>query len=105
LGRSPICAENSGDFCGFVQGAGMNMTLDLLTTPVSTNDLDYPTGQRGGKAFATLAARFALLGYQLARTDANDGPVSYYSARFGQFTCLPALCDVQRLLAQLEAAP
>ena len=80
----------------------MNITLDTLA---STNDLDYPTGQRGSKAFSTLAARFALAGYQLTRTDALDGPVSYYAARYGQVACLPTLCDAQRLLAHLEATP
>ena len=31
----------------------------------TTNDLNFPTGQREGKAFATLAARFALAGHTL----------------------------------------
>ena len=69
----------------------------------TTNDLDYPTGQRGGKVFATLAARLALLGYQLTRTDPHDGPVSYHAARYGEGRCLPKLCDAQQLLAHLEA--
>ncbi len=80
----------------------MNSTLDTLA---STNDLDYPTGQRGGKAFETLAARFALAGYQLTRTDAHDGPVTYHAARYGLVHHLPALCDAQRLIAHLEATP
>ena len=80
----------------------MNTTLDTLD---STNDLDYPTGQRGGKAFATLAARFAMAGYQLTRTDPHDGPVSYHAARYGLVRCLPTLCDAQRLIEQLEATP
>ncbi len=70
-----------------------------------TNDLDYPTGQRGGKAFATLAARFALLGYQLTRTDPLDGSVSYHAARYGLVRCLPTLSDAQQLIAHLEATP
>ena len=69
----------------------------------TTNDLNYPTGQRSGKAFATLAARFALTGYQLARTDPDDGPVSYHAARYGLVRCLPTLCDAQQLLTHLEA--
>ena len=80
----------------------MNATLDTLA---STNDLDYHTGQRGGKAFATLAARFALLCYQLTRTDPLDGSVSYYAARYGLVRCLPKLCDAQQLIAHLEATP
>jgi hypothetical protein len=66
LGYSPICYKSCAVLCRYGQRVGMNTTLDTLS---STNDLDYPTGQRGGKAFATLAARFALLGYQLTRTD------------------------------------
>ena len=71
----------------------------------TTSDLDNPTGQRGGKAFVTLSARFALLGYQLTRTDPLDGPASYYAARYGLVRCLPTLCDAQQLIAHLEATP
>ena len=80
----------------------MNTTIDTLA---STNDLDYPTGQRGGKAFATFAARFALAGYQLTRTDPLDGSVSYHLTRYGLVQHLPTLCDTQRLIAHLEATP
>ena len=80
----------------------MNTTLDTANT---TNDLDYPTGQHGGRAFATLVARFALAGYQLTRADPDDGPVSYHAARYGLVRCLPTLGDAQQLLAHLEAAP
>ena len=42
----------------------MNHTPDTVATVASlvniTNDLDYPTGQRDGKAFATVVPRFAL---------------------------------------------
>ena len=78
-------------------------TLASLANVNTTNDLDYPTGQRGGKAFATLSARFALLGYQLTRTDPLDGPVSYHAARYGKVRCFPNLCDAQQLLTYLEA--
>lgn len=80
----------------------MNTTLDTLA---STNDLDYPTWQRGGKAFATLGARFALVGYQLTRTDLLDGPVNYHLTRYGLVQNLHTLCDAQRLIAHLEAMP
>jgi hypothetical protein len=102
LGYSPICYKSCADLCRYGQGAGMNITLD---NPASTNDLDYPTGQRGGKAFATLSARFALLGYQLTRTDPLDGPVNYHAARYGLVRCLPAQCDAQRLITHMEAKP
>ena len=83
----------------------MNANPDSEVIVDSTNDLDYPTGQRGGKAFATLAARFAMAGYQLTRTDPHDGPVSYHAARYGLVRCLPMLCDAQRLIEHLEATP
>ena len=81
----------------------MNANPDSEVIVDATNDLDYPTGQRGGKAFATLAARFALGGYQLTRTDPHDGPVSYHLTRYGLVQHLPTLCDAQRLIEQLEA--
>ena len=84
------------------QGAGMN---EIQCTTDAINDLDYPTGQRSGKAFQTLAARFALAGYQLTRTDPADGPVSYHAARYGFAHRLPTLCDAQRFAMQLEATP
>ena len=80
----------------------MNANPVSEVTVDTTNDLDYPTGQRGGKAFATLAARLALLGYHLTRTDPHDGPVSYHAARHGEVRYLPKLCDAQQLLAHLE---
>ena len=33
------------------------------------NDLDLPTGQRERKAYATLAAQFALIGVELVKGD------------------------------------
>ncbi|MDR7149238.1 hypothetical protein J2W49_001187 [Hydrogenophaga palleronii] len=60
-----------------------------------TNDLETPTAEREGKAFATLAAQFALLGYVLIKGDpAIDGQALYYAMRLG--TVQP--------LATLEAA-
>jgi hypothetical protein len=37
------------------------------------NDLDTPTAQRGYKAYATLAAQLAMLGYSLIKTDPAVG--------------------------------
>ena len=47
------------------------------------NNLDFPTRQREGKAFATLAARFALAGHTLTHSDPADGAVLYYAGRWG----------------------
>ena len=50
----------------------------------TTNNLNFPTGQREGKAFATLAARFALAGHTLTRSNPADGAVLYYAGRWGK---------------------
>ena len=70
----------------------------------STNGLDFPTAEREGKAFATLAARFALTGHTLHRTDPKDGPVSYYAERWGLVRYLPTLDASQRFLVQIGGA-
>ena len=46
---------------------------------------DQP-GADDGARFATLAARLALAGWALSRTDAGDGPVTYYATRWGMAT-------------------
>ena len=43
----------------------------------TTDGLNIPTRQREGKAFATLAARFALAGHTLTRSNPADGAVLY----------------------------
>ena len=43
----------------------------------TTNALNVPTRQREGKAFATLAARFALAGRTLTHSNPADGAVMY----------------------------
>ena len=53
-------------------------------TDNTTNDLNFPTGQREGKAFATLAARFALAGHTLTHSNPADGAVLYYAGRSGK---------------------
>jgi hypothetical protein len=59
-------------------------------------DLDTATAQRECKAFATLAAHFALLGYALIKGDpAIDGQAPYFAARWGMGA---------QPLASLEAA-
>lgn len=61
------------------------------TATVFANDLDTPTGQRGDKAFTTLAAQLALQGHTLTRSNPNDGPVTYYASRWGMVRQLPDL--------------
>ena len=65
----------------------------------TTNDLDFPTGQREGKAFANLAARFALVGHSLSRSNPSDGAVMYFAGRWGLHRALPDLEAAAQFLA------
>ena len=67
----------------------------------TTNNLDFPTGQREGKAFATLAARFALAGHTLTRSNPADGAVMYYAGRWGLHRALPDLDTAAQFLMQI----
>ena len=50
----------------------------------AVNDLDTATALRETKAFPTLAARFALHGYEPVKSDAaTDGQTPYFAARWG----------------------
>ena len=68
------------------------------------NDLNFPTGQREGKAFATLAARFALAGHTLTRNDPADGAVLYYAGRWGLSRALHDLDAAAQFLTQIGGA-
>ena len=71
----------------------------------STNDLDTPTAQREYKAYATLAAQLAMLGYSLIKADpAVCGQVLYYAMRMGLAKPLPDLDAVRDYLAALMEA-
>ena len=65
----------------------------------STKDLNSPTVQRAVKAFATLAARFSLVGHTLTRSDPADGAVLYHAGRWGLFHALPDLEAAAHFLA------
>ena len=70
------------------------------------NDLDLPTGQRTGsesKAYATLAARLALAGHTLARSNPADGAVLYFIGRWGYVKTLQSLEAVAQFAAQIGA--
>jgi RecB family exonuclease len=69
------------------------------------NDLDTPTAQREYKAYATLAAQLAMLGYSLVKADpAVCGQVLYYVMRSGLAKPLPDLDAVRDYLAALMGA-
>ena len=67
----------------------------------TTNDLVFPTGQPEGKAFATLAARFALAGHTLTRSNPADGAVLYYAGRWGLSRALQDLDAAAQFLTQI----
>jgi len=67
----------------------------------TTNDLNFPTGQREGKAYATLVARFALAGHTLTRSNPADGAVMYYAGRWGLHRALPDLDAAAQFLRQI----
>ena len=59
------------------------------------NDLDTPTAMREGRALATLAAQFALVGIELIKSDPEiSRQAPYYAARH----------DLWQPLADLDAA-
>ena len=67
----------------------------------TTNNLDFPTRQREGKAFATLAARFALAGHTLTHSNPADGAVMYYAGRWGFSRALHDLDAAAQFLTQI----
>ena len=67
----------------------------------TTNDLNFPAGQREGKAFATLAAQFAIAGHLLTRSNPADGAVIYYAGRWGLHRTLPDLDAAAQFLMQI----
>ena len=67
----------------------------------TTDKLNFPTGQVEGKAFASLAARFALAGHTLTRSNPADGAAMYYAGRWGLSRALPDLQAAAHFLAQI----
>jgi hypothetical protein len=66
-----------------------------------TTDLNFRTAEREGKAFAMLAARFALAGHTLTRSNPADGAAMYYAGRWGLSRALPDLQAAAHFLAQI----
>ena len=69
----------------------------------AVNDLDTPTAERECKAFATLAARYAMRGYGLIKGDpAIEGQPAYFAMRWGSMLRPMAdLEEVEAFLAEL----
>ncbi|MGC1176341.1 hypothetical protein [Polaromonas sp.] len=69
------------------------------------NDLDLPTGQRERKAYATLAAQFALIGVELIKGDPEViGQTPYYATRYGLWKPLDSLDAAREYLAKRTRA-
>ena len=79
------------------KAAGASNTNGLHT---DTTDADFPTPDAQGQDFKTLIAGFAQAGHTLHRTDAKDGTVTYWAARWGLVRYLPTIDAARRFLDQ-----
>ena len=70
-----------------------------LTT--DTNGTNFPTTDDEGKAFKTLVTGFAHAGHTLHQTQAEDGTVTYWAARWGLVRYLPTIDAARRFLEQI----
>lgn len=70
-----------------------------LTT--DTNGVNFPTADDEGKAFKTLVTGFAHTGHTLHQTEAKDGTVTYWAARWGLVRYLPTIDAARRFLDQI----
>ena len=65
------------------------------------NDLDLPTGQRERKAYATLAAQFAMIGIELVKGDPEViGQTPYYATRYALWQPIESLDAARDYLAR-----
>ena len=76
-------------------------TYDSKGLAADTTGAYFPTTAHDGKAFASLAARFALAGHTLSRSNPADGAGLYYAARWGMSRALPDLQAAAHFLAQI----
>ena len=77
----------------------------MNTLDATHNDLDLPKGQRERKAYATLAAEFALIGVELIKGDSEViGQTHYYATRYGLWKPLESLDAAREYLAKRTRA-
>ena len=76
-------------------------TCDSKGLAAGTTGADLPTAAHEGKAFASLAARFALAGHTLSRSNPADGAGLYCAARWGMSRALPDLQAAAHFLVQI----
>ena len=87
------------------------MHTDIAPKEMPTGSANYPAGHTdsqivpnpadAGKAFANLAARFALAGHILSYSNPADGAGMYYAVRWGMSRALPDLQAAAHFLAQI----
>jgi len=76
-------------------------TCDSKGLAADTAGADFPTTAHDGKAFASLAARFALAGHTLSRSNPADGAAMYFAGRWGLHRALNDLNAAARFLVQV----
>ena len=82
---------------GFQNLAGV---LDSIATdPPFVGSSCYPPAEE--KRFATLAARYALTGHSLLRSQPGEGQAPYYCTRWGYLRPLQGLDSAEQLLEQI----
>jgi hypothetical protein len=87
------------------------MHTDTTPKKTPTGSANYPAGHTDrqivaaaddtGKRFAALAARFALAGHTLTRSNPADGAALYYAGRWGFSRALQDLQAAAHFLAQI----
>lgn len=84
------------------QGAFQNLAgvLDsIATNPPYVDSSCYPLAEE--KRFATLAARYALAGHSLIRSQPGEGLAPYYCTRWGYLRPLQSLDGAEQFLEQI----
>ena len=87
------------------------MHTDTTPKEKPTGSANYPAGHTDSEivprpagadnTFNNLAARFALAGHTLTRSNPADGAGMYYTARWGMSRALPDLVAVAHFLAHI----
>ena len=76
-------------------------TCDSKGLAADTTGTDFRTAAHEGKAFASLAARFALTGHTLSRSNPAGGGGMFYAARWSMSRTLPDLQAAAHFLQQI----
>jgi hypothetical protein len=83
------------------------MHTDPFCNKTPTGSANYPAGHTdrsilpADKAFATLAAQYALRGHTLTRSITTDGEVSFQAGRWGLSRSIPDMQAATEFLAQI----